>query len=773
MSLPYTLLTIFYFASGVAIFLLGLTVLRTAQYSSPARATALMLFFAGLGPVLSASSLIMQSAMPADTADYTSMVDRFEYLWEFYFPSLLLFSLAYPRQFRVFNSFGLLGVLVFMPYVAHLIMIMAGDTLSAWATDQARNLPLTRELTLGGRSFDLGGMSGILAFLIKVLVRLHKQLFVMVNVVYATTALFFLFRGMQLSINPRITNQLRTIVTGLTVSVVGYLFAKFIPAMRGVFGPRTDALSLGMISFSLVAGGGSVAFAVVRQEFLGIKFVLRKSIMYAVAALMFAAVYLLVVRPVSDFFGQNSPLSEGIFETGFIILAIIAFQPSMYRIEEVLERWLLKGRDNLQTRFREVGVELANVADESELESVLRKRFKGILDASSVTLLLDDGSERYQILATILGEIRQPVVRAEWLKFGEKGWLTDQGELGRSKVRKRTKEEVQAGVAVAQQVVGDGEVFVPVVKDDTCIGIVILGGKTLGLRYNSDELGQLSSIASQIGVALDNVRLVRENIEKKVLEEELQIARRVQSQLLPSESPHLNGYAVSAATLPSRYVGGDYYDFELLADNQLVLVVADVSGKGMPASLLMATLRAAVNSNEDAKRSPSVMLRRINRLLFDSTSDEEFATVFYGVVDLNSGQMRYANAGHEFPYIVMHEELRTLDESGIVLGCLPEFDYSEQAVSIPAGGSLVLYTDGVTDAATTGGENFGEARLRETLTSNGEKNSSDICEGIIDAVRTFSRGGDYHDDVTLVVLKREDPSENESSQSIQASDASA
>jgi serine phosphatase RsbU (regulator of sigma subunit) len=261
-------------------------------------------------------------------------------------------------------------------------------------------------------------------------------------------------------------------------------------------------------------------------------------------------------------------------------------------------------------------------------------------------------------------------------------------------------------------------------------------------------------IANQIGVALDNIRLVRENVEKKVIEEELEIARRVQSQLLPAHSPKIPGYSLTAATLPSRHVGGDFYYYRMVDDDHLVMLVADVSGKGIPASLLTASIHAAVNSNEDARTRPAVMLGRMNRLLYESTSPEEFATVFYGVVDIKSGELRYANAGHEFPYVVTADGLQVLEESGIVLGAVLDFDYEEKSFLIPPDGSLILYTDGVTDAATSGGESFGEPRLREALT-NGQQTSDDLCAVILDKVRDFSQDGDYQDDVTLLVLCRQ------------------
>ena len=202
-------------------------------------------------------------------------------------------------------------------------------------------------------------------------------------------------------------------------------------------------------------------------------------------------------------------------------------------------------------------------------------------------------------------------------------------------------------------------------------------------------------------------------------------------------------------------MGGDYYDFDIIDGDALVVVVADVSGKGIPASLLMATLRAAVNSNADARRTPAVMVSRINTLLYESTSSEEFATLFYGVVNLEDGVMRYANAGHEFPFLVSEEGVRQIGESGIVAGCVESFPYEEFSCQIPKGGTVVLYTDGITDAAAGDGENFGADRLKKVLERDGLRSASELCSSILSEVERFAKEGANLDDLTLVALKRE------------------
>ena len=757
MVATYTLLvSILYLVVGVFIFLLGLTILRTGTSSTPTRATALILFFTGLGPVLTASSIILQSTLKQDAVLYRSMVENFEYLWEFYFPSLLLFSLSYPRENRILRAFALSGLFLYLPYVAHLITIIMGEGMLKSFFDAARDLPLGRDLSIGERSISFSGAGNIISVAMGTLVKLHKQLFLLVNVVYATIALYFIARSLRNQPNPRIARQLKTVLAGLIVSLVGYLAAKIID------GAASENVSLALVNFSLVAGGGSVAYAVVKQQFLGIRYVVRKSLLYAGAAVMFAVVYLFVVKPVSDYFGQYSVVGKGAFETGFIILAILVFQPTLLRVEEILERMLLKGKDDLQARFKELGADIPSAASEEDLEGLLRAGFERILDASSVALALmgadvtgagvDGADERTRRLAGLLEDIGEPVVKQDIFKLAEKGRFF--GQPGGDTTGLNEKERARKRLEKAVELVGTDEVLVPILREKKCVGFVSLGEKTYGLKYTAEELAQLSLISNQIGVAIDNIRLLRENVEKKLIEQELQIARRVQSRLLPAGSPRIPGYDLSATTIPSRYVGGDYYDFDVLGEDTLILVVADVSGKGIPASLLMATLRAAVNSNVDAKVTPALMLGRINTLLYESTSSEEFATLFYGVVNLKDGMMKYANAGHEFPFLVCGGIVRQLAESGMVIGCVESYPYEEWTCEIPRGGTLVLYTDGITDAAR-GDESFGAPRLRELLVRDGHRMSEELCANILSEVQRFAEEGATLDDLTLVVLRRE------------------
>jgi phosphoserine phosphatase RsbU/P len=164
-------------------------------------------------------------------------------------------------------------------------------------------------------------------------------------------------------------------------------------------------------------------------------------------------------------------------------------------------------------------------------------------------------------------------------------------------------------------------------------------------------------------------------------------------------------------------------------------------------------LQATVRTGADAQTDPTRMLARLNRLIYQNTSASEFATAFYGVIDTLDGTMRYANAGHEFPFVVADGRAAQLEESGIVLGCIADFNYSEHEFSMPAGSALVVFTDGVTDSESRAGENYGAERLRRVLETNGAASARDLCRRVIEDVRAFG-DGENQDDLTLVVLTR-------------------
>jgi phosphoserine phosphatase RsbU/P len=272
--------------------------------------------------------------------------------------------------------------------------------------------------------------------------------------------------------------------------------------------------------------------------------------------------------------------------------------------------------------------------------------------------------------------------------------------------------------------------------------------------YESEDMDLLAAFASQAAVAIERTRLHEEVLEKRRLEEEVVIGQRIQRTFLPERNPELPHFDIAGANYSSELVGGDYYDFIRIADQHLGIVVGDVSGKGIPAALIMASFRASLIAEIRNNYAIRTVFTKVNRLLWESVEPDRFVTAMYGVLDVDARRFTYVNAGHNpaFLYRVGEDRFDSLDATGPLLGTLETASYKERHAQIPAGDILVLYTDGVTEAMNGAGDFFGEDRLREVIRARKGDPAALMVRAIWDAVRSF-RGGEQDDDLTVVVVK--------------------
>jgi serine phosphatase RsbU (regulator of sigma subunit) len=291
------------------------------------------------------------------------------------------------------------------------------------------------------------------------------------------------------------------------------------------------------------------------------------------------------------------------------------------------------------------------------------------------------------------------------------------------------------------------------------------GGKVIGVfnlesdredTYTEGHLEVLLAFASQAAAAIERTRLLDEAIERRHLERELAIARQIQTSFLPKAPPQIAGYDVWGVNLPFSEVGGDYYDFIPIVENQMGVAISDVSGKGIPAALLMAAYRASLLAeirNEFAMRT---IFAKVNTLLYESTDRGKFVTAFYGVLDSKSHVLTFSNAGHDPPILRRADgTVEYLTEGGLALGVLPGSLYAERRVGIGAGDVLLLYTDGVSEATGGGGEQFGAGRLEALLSEVRGGSAREIVDAVVERASEFAGGTrNLTDDLTVVCVKR-------------------
>jgi len=235
---------------------------------------------------------------------------------------------------------------------------------------------------------------------------------------------------------------------------------------------------------------------------------------------------------------------------------------------------------------------------------------------------------------------------------------------------------------------------------------------------------------------------------------ELEIAAAVQQKLFPGDPPRLDTLECAAQCLAAREVGGDYYDFLPAGGGHEVFLLADVSGKGVPAALLMANLQAAFRSQaEEALCAPAALLESINRHFFHSTAAERFATLFYGLYDDRARRLRYVNCAHNAPLLLRSSgALERLDATALMLGAFAQWSCTVADVALAPGDALVIYSDGVTEAASASGDEFGEARLERVVRSRQGQPAAQVVDAVLDAVAAFS-SGPRSDDVTVMALR--------------------
>jgi serine phosphatase RsbU (regulator of sigma subunit)/pSer/pThr/pTyr-binding forkhead associated (FHA) protein len=299
-------------------------------------------------------------------------------------------------------------------------------------------------------------------------------------------------------------------------------------------------------------------------------------------------------------------------------------------------------------------------------------------------------------------------------------------------------------------------VAAPLLTPEGATGMIVLSSTLAARLFGENDMELLAVVASATGLRLRNLSLAEEAAERKQFEQEVALARRIQVALLPPEVPRVAGLEIHGGNTPSRGVSGDYYQIvERTEANEVAVVIADVSGKGIGASLLTAYVDALVNAYLGENLEPDEIFNRISPQMNAKTPVESFATAFLGIISIDTGRLRYASAGHD-PTILLRsdDDIELLMPTGMPLGLMPEAVYTASETSLEIGDALVLYTDGITEAANPEQDEFGRERLVEACKAHRTETPSDLAHSIHAAVENFVEGVPYHDDRTLVIVRR-------------------
>ncbi|HEX4750155.1 MAG TPA: SpoIIE family protein phosphatase [Bryobacteraceae bacterium] len=296
---------------------------------------------------------------------------------------------------------------------------------------------------------------------------------------------------------------------------------------------------------------------------------------------------------------------------------------------------------------------------------------------------------------------------------------------------------------------------VPLQTGDRVIGIIYVDNGTLMRPFSQEDLDLLTVMSNVAAIRIEHARLNAIEQADKIFEMELAQASEIQRSLLPPHAPVYSGYELAGLNIPCRTVGGDYYDFLPYPDGRLGVVVGDVSGKGLPAAMMMSNLQARVQMLVDYNPDPARAITVLNRNLAEHGVPGRFITFFYGLLDPATGLLEYSNAGHNYPVILRaNEEIEDLPGSGMVMGIMAKERYERAETYLRPGDLLALYSDGVTEAVNEKDKEFGEHGLGKFLLRNRHQSCGDLVNALAEEVRGWCRSTSFADDFTVLLVRR-------------------
>ena len=408
---------------------------------------------------------------------------------------------------------------------------------------------------------------------------------------------------------------------------------------------------------------------------------------------------------------------------------------------------------DLLALISKVGVTLLASASLTEtLEQIVSLVFEAVPADRCLIMMRDEGSQDLKVAVARLrdrvgdlGEIRVSRNVLEEVVMRGKSVLTSDAQHD---------PRFASGTVVLQGV--RSVLAVPLGVESKVFGIIYADSPIAEGRFTEDHLKVLTTLASVAAIRVENARLMEARLQQERLERELQLASEIQQRLQPTAPPQVDGYELQGISFPCYEIGGDYYDFIVREDGRLVIALGDVSGKGTAAALLMSSLHAAIHAQTGSHESLVGTICAVNRYLADNIPSNRFVTLFCAELDPETGTLSFLNAGHNPPLIVHSAgTVEQLASGGLPLGIKRDADYKEGRTQMQRGDVLVIYSDGVTEAMSPSGEEFGPTRLYEVVQRNVEASAAGIRDRIESALTKFAQGTRAADDITLVIVKRQ------------------
>jgi sigma-B regulation protein RsbU (phosphoserine phosphatase) len=486
----------------------------------------------------------------------------------------------------------------------------------------------------------------------------------------------------------------------------------------------------------------------------GTRYALAKATLWVVQAGLITVIGLRLLLPV---FEKRQPQASDVLAAGLFLIVVLALRFGVSkRLQQWLDRQFFREAYNAELMLNELSDEVRRFTETSPLLETVARTVCDTLHIRQIAMLLRHGDAfrlEQAVGVTADGTLALPV-QASSIRY-----LTNSNEPARLYRGDPDAWYLMAGTAERKALdLLNAELLVPLPGRNRLMGVMALGPKRSEAAWSRTDLQMLQTVARQTGLALEVSELAHslaaEAAQRERQNREIEIAREVQERLFPQEMPAIADGSVAGACRPALGVGGDYYDVIHLEDGRLGLAIGDVSGKGISAALLMASLRASLRGvTLDNPRDFAKLMHKVNRLVYEASASNRYATFFFAAYDPQTRMVECVNAGHNPPVVLRGNDVIRLEAGGPVVGLLPFAPYTEQALTLEPGDLLLLYTDGISEAMTHEDEEWGEERMIEAAQTVRDKSAEEILQALFHAADAFTAGAPQHDDMTMLVLK--------------------
>ena len=492
------------------------------------------------------------------------------------------------------------------------------------------------------------------------------------------------------------------------------------------------------------------AYAIVRFQMLNIRLVVRRTFLYAVTTAILFGLYALAIAAANALFSGSRLSSSPLFNFGFFLVVIPLFEFLRRRLQTPLDRLFFRDKLDYQTALLEMSEAITGELDLGKIADYLTASVAATMKLSKASLWIRDGQGWLERRGH--REDRVPPETALRRILRQQGRPVRIEELS---VRFADPESEQ----FRERMLAEGfRLLVPLVYRERLMGILALKEKLSGERFDREDEALLSTLANQAALAIETALLHDEMTRQAELKRDLEIARDIQASLLPRSLPVVPGFSFLGGSIPAKVVGGDFYDFIPFEDRRLGIVIGDVSGKSVPASLLMVAAKEIVYSRALTTRDPGQLFRESNRRIY-AIKRRMFVSLGYFLLDPDAMSLRYSIGGQPLPILLRSGDggPRLLDppEHRLPLGAFREVAYDTREIFLKRGDMIFFYTDGFTEAMNSEMDPFGEERLMARLAARNGHPLNEIALGLLSDIRAHAAGAEQYDDMTFLFLKVE------------------